>query len=204
MSQRSGRECETGQFTCCGKKQNQNRDEEQIDKGGLTATWDHVMSGPVLPPKTKCGSVSYHSWSLCWYPLVILSTMSHNLGTHLSKSWFLRAKLIPGSWKYHTWDTVLGYVWFHSLLQPSSVIMSSCVTIKGLQNSWGLDYHLSPCWCPTPTLPLGPYLSEWHLMPFSFIRISANTLKLRAISRSMVLLKLRSVLLSSLNVTTSP
>lgn len=43
----------------------ENRDEEQIDKGGLTATGNHVMSGPVLPPKTKCGSVSYHSWSLC-------------------------------------------------------------------------------------------------------------------------------------------
>lgn len=127
-------------------------------------------------------------------------TMSHYLGTHLSQSWFLRAQLIPGSCG-NTWDTVLVYVWFHC---PTATKFCDYVSLCYHQRITKFLRSGLPCWCPTSTLPLGSYRSEWHLMPFRFIRISGNTLKLRAISRSMVLLKLRSVLLSALNVTTSP
>lgn len=202
-----GENVKLGNSRAVERNRTENRDEEQIDKGGLTATWHHVMSGPVLPPRTKCGSVS----------LPQLESVLISLGHIIHK-----VIQCPMIW-VHTWANLDFWEpnWYQghvatpeiqfgamsgsiALLQPSSVIMSVCVTIKGLQNSWGLDYHLRPCWCPTSTLPLGSYLSEWHLMPFRFIRISGNTLKLRAISRSMVLLKLRSVLLSALNVTTSP
>lgn len=44
-----------------------------------------------------------------------------------------------------------------ALLQPQSVLMLvTPVAVEGHVDSRGLGLYLGSCWCPEPTLPLGP------------------------------------------------
>lgn len=78
----------------------------------------------------------------------------------------------------------------------------TCVTSEGSIDAWGLGCPLRPHWCLSTMLSLGPYTSNWPVMPPRAIVMSEPELWMKVIPGSVVLLQLESMLMSKASVTT--